>query len=107
MKQIANRNLRVVVTALAIVFALALSSASPAHAQTFTVLHTLTGGADGSEPFAGVTVGGPGRLYGTASIGGIYRNGVVFELERRASGWVLYPLYEFPSARDGFDLIAP
>ena len=86
---------------------LSMIATTSAHAQTFTVLHTFTGGADGSEPFAGVTVGGPGRLYGTASIGGIYRNGVVFELERRASGWVLYPLYEFPSARDGFDPIAP
>jgi uncharacterized repeat protein (TIGR03803 family) len=35
-----------------------------------TVLHSFTGGADGSEPFAGLLLDKSGNLYGTASLGG-------------------------------------
>ena len=35
---------------------------TPAEAQTFSVIHTFTGGADGGVPHAGVTVGTPGTL---------------------------------------------
>jgi len=36
-----------------------------------TVLHSFTGGADGGEPYAGVTRDPDGNLYGTASSGGL------------------------------------
>jgi uncharacterized repeat protein (TIGR03803 family) len=35
-----------------------------------TVLHSFTGGADGAVPFAGLTIGSAGTLYGAASAGG-------------------------------------
>src|SRR5881628_2935758 len=35
-----------------------------------TVLYSFTGGADGGEPYKGVTVDGAGNLYGTAVTGG-------------------------------------
>src|SRR5579863_5516370 len=70
-----------------------------AQAQTFTVLHTFTGGPDGGWPFAGVTIAEPGLLYGTTDIGGTgcgeYGCGVVFKMKQSGGGWALSPLYEF------------
>jgi uncharacterized repeat protein (TIGR03803 family) len=76
-------------------------------AQAFSVLHDFTGGADGQYPFSGVTVGGPGVLYGTTSEGGMHDNGVVFKLAQGRLGWVLYPLYEFPGGSGGFNPLGP
>jgi uncharacterized repeat protein (TIGR03803 family) len=50
---------------------------------TETVLHTFTGGADGSIPVAGLIQDAAGNLYGTAAAGGIgfpVQAGVVFRL---------------------------
>jgi len=73
-----------------------------AQAQTYSVLHYFTGGADGGNPVAGVTVAGPGLLYGTTSgystsIGNL---GTVFKLNQRGSGWILDPLYVFNGPPD-------
>jgi len=87
--------------ALFFCFAFCLAALSNlAQAQTFTVLHAFTGGADGAGPASGVTLGGPGILYGTTSSGGTGGNGhdgVAFKLTQRGSGWELEPLYEFNS----------
>jgi uncharacterized repeat protein (TIGR03803 family) len=80
---------------LAVAFLLLLSIT--AEAQTLTVLHTFTGGADGYEPFAGVTLDQQGRIYGTAYQGGIHEAGVVFRLVRGGEGWTLSPIYSFGS----------
>jgi uncharacterized repeat protein (TIGR03803 family) len=72
-------------------------------AQTFTVLHTFTGGADGGNPRAGLT-GNGNIMYGTAFSGGGYENGgVVFNLKHAAGGWTLNPLY---SSADSPDAVA-
>jgi uncharacterized repeat protein (TIGR03803 family) len=42
-------------------------------AQTFTVLHNFTGGADGGNPYAGVTLDRAGNLYGTTYSGTVYK----------------------------------
>ena len=42
-----------------------VATAYPAQAQTFNVLHTFTGGQDGMQPSAGLTMDGAGNLYGT------------------------------------------
>ena len=76
--------------ALVILFALTLAGTRAAHAQTFNVIHTFSGGADGANPFAGVTIDGAGNLYGTASAGGI-GYGTVFRLSRLGSSWILAP----------------
>ncbi|MGA2370464.1 MAG: choice-of-anchor tandem repeat GloVer-containing protein [Candidatus Korobacteraceae bacterium] len=65
--------------------------ATQAQAQTFSVLHTFTGGGDGANPYASLVMGGEGRFYGTT--GGGY--GSVFKLARSGSGWVLSPVYDF------------
>jgi uncharacterized repeat protein (TIGR03803 family) len=56
--------------AFTISLVLAVLSAS-AQGQTFTVLHSFTGGADGSQPvFNGLIQNGAGTLYGSTGIGG-------------------------------------
>ncbi len=93
--------------ALATLGLLIMIATAPGLAQTFTVLHTFTDGADGADPFAGVTVGGTGTLYGTTYAGGgSPRYGVVFELAQRGPGWTLSPLYEFHGS-DGLGPEAP
>jgi uncharacterized repeat protein (TIGR03803 family) len=46
-----------------------------------SVLHTFTGLADGGSPYAGVTLGPEGQLYGTTAFGGQANVGVVFEIK--------------------------
>ena len=74
--------------------------ALPAMAQTFQVLHSFTG-AEGMQPTAGLTPGGPGVFYGTASTGGEYDHGTVFKMTRHGSSWTLLPIYAFKSLYDG------
>ena len=45
-------------------------TAPPAQAQTFKVIYTFTGGADGELPYAGLTIDRAGNLYGTTAYGG-------------------------------------
>ena len=88
--------------ALAIVFALTLLTTHAIQAQTFSVLHNFTGGADGNAPDAGLTVGPSGVLYGTAAFGGICNHcGTVFKLTHIGSSWPFSPLYEFTGGSDG------
>src|SRR5580693_5495111 len=51
--------------AVALVFA-----PQPAQAQTFTVLYTFTGGADGRQPLSGLILDNKGNVYGTTNLGG-------------------------------------
>jgi len=48
-----------------------------------TVLHSFTGGADGSSPYAGVVLGPNGNLYGTTPFGGQTNGGVVYEIKQQ------------------------
>lgn len=68
-----------------------------AQAQTFTVLHNFTGGADGSNPMAGLTEDAAGNLYGTTTFGGYHYGpgGTVFRLVRYSSSWLVEVLYAF------------
>ncbi len=66
----------------------------PARAQTFTVLHTFTGAADGRYPQTALTLDRGGNLYGTTNRGGA-GSGTIFRLTNRGSGWVFNLLYSF------------
>ncbi len=72
----------------------------PAQTQTFSVLHTFSGG-DGEYPYSGVTIDNGGHLYGTTSRGGADQSGVAYELKHQGSGWVLSILHNFGSGSDG------
>lgn len=74
-----------------------LSVALAAPAQTLQVLHNFTGGADGGQPIAGVTLDQQGRVYGTTTTGGDYQDGAVYRLAHLSQGWSLSPVYSFGS----------
>ena len=92
--------------AMAIVAALALGGAQTAQAQTFSLIHTFTGGMDGAAPEAGLTLDAGGNLYGTASAGGTAGAGAVYKLTRKGTGFTLNPLYSFAGGNDGIAPIA-
>jgi hypothetical protein len=100
----ASTNALIVLVCL-LVLGVGLSTA--AQGQTLTVLHAFTGGSDGSEPYAGLTIDSGGNLYGTTSYGGYTGDncgsgcGVVFKLTRHGSNWLLNPLYAFHGGSDG------
>ena len=81
--------------AIATVFALTVALTQSTQAQTYKVIHNFTGGADGSTPWAGLTMDQAGNLYGTATGGGLGDAGTVFMLSKKGSGWVFTPLYSF------------
>ena len=86
---------------LALSLALTVVATRPAQAQTFTVLHTFTGGQDGASPDSGLTLDRAGHLYGTTTLGAnghcLGGCGTVFRI---SSAGVLTTLYRF-NGNDG------
>lgn len=78
----------------------------PAQAQTFTVLHNFSGGADGKYPQTTLTLDRRGNLYGTTNRGGL-DYGTIFRLTNRGSGWLFNTLYTFRAGSDGSDPFTP
>ena len=68
-------------------------------AQTFTLLHTFTGGSDGGFPSAGLILSS-NILYGTAALGGSSNNGTVFAVNTDGSGFT--NLYNFTASPSPF-----
>ena len=71
-------------------------------ADDITVLHTFTGGNDGSYPDGNVVADAAGNLYGTTQIGGLYSAGTIFKLVPASDGtWEFSVLYAFTGGEDG------
>src|SRR6266568_5162271 len=66
-------------------------------AQTFTVVHSFTGG-DGTFPYAGLVLSG-NTLYGTTALGGGSDGGTVFALKTDGTGFTT--LHSFTGGNDG------
>ncbi len=107
--------LAIMLTLLFLILLLILMNvtAQPAQGQTFKVLYTFTGGADGANPFmAGIDRAG--NLYGAAGGGqghGCYSGpcGVVFQFRPQSVAcktslcpWTENVIYEIPTYTDGF-----
>jgi hypothetical protein len=91
--------LRLAVIVAAGVFAIGMITGPVARAQTYTVIHAF-GGADGANPYAGLTMDRAGNLYGTTEYGG-RGYGTVFRMSYKNSSWILTTLYEFQNGSDG------
>jgi uncharacterized repeat protein (TIGR03803 family) len=61
-----------------------------AQAQTYKVLYSFTGGADGAFPFGALVGDHAGNLYGTTPYGGASGYGTVFKLDTTGKETVLY-----------------
>jgi len=81
--------------ALALVLGL---TAGTINAQTFSVVHSFAGAADGANPLNGLTMDGSGNLYGTTNSGGASNNGVVFKIDTTGVETVLH---NFSGGTDG------
>lgn len=69
---------------------------------SFRVIHTFTGGADGSSGSAGKMVFRGGRVFGAATAGGNHSAGAIFQLTPTQTGeWDFKTLYSFQGAPDG------
>jgi uncharacterized repeat protein (TIGR03803 family) len=67
-----------------------------------TVLYAFTEGTDGGYPqFSPVVFDNLGNLYGTTQDGGVYGQGVVFELHPIGTSWTETVLYSFAGTGDG------
>jgi uncharacterized repeat protein (TIGR03803 family) len=86
-----------VLLACAAALGLELVATTPAHAQTFSVVHNFTGGNDGGVPYNGFVAAG-GVFYGTTSTGGASGDGVIFKINSSGSQTVLH---SFSGGTDG------
>ena len=68
---------------------------------TESLPYIFTGGYDGSNPEAGLTLDAAGNLYGTADSNGANYDGTVFELTRSGSGWTENTLFSFAGGNRG------
>src|SRR5437868_5627486 len=72
---------------------------------THTVLYNFTGGADGAEPYKGVTLDAAGNLYGTAVTGGggVCEGGcgVAYKLTNNRGTWTQRVIHQFAGTDDG------
>ena len=70
-----------------------------------TVLYSFTGGADGGQPYKGVTLDHDGNLYGTAVTGGSGNCeegcGVVYKLTNTDGTWTETVIHSFTGGNDG------
>jgi uncharacterized repeat protein (TIGR03803 family) len=70
-------------------------------AYALTVIHTFTGGSDGGAASAGrLLLDDAGNLYGVATVGGAYGQGVVFTLASAGGSWDFTTLYAFKGQPD-------
>jgi uncharacterized repeat protein (TIGR03803 family) len=85
-----------------LIAAVCLLPVSLAFAGNASLLHTFTGGKDGSYPDGNISFDSAGNLYGTTQNGGTYGAGTVFEIFQNQNGrWQFSILYEFTGGTDG------
>jgi uncharacterized repeat protein (TIGR03803 family) len=98
------------VLTLAMISALLLIAARPAHAQTEIVLYNFCSQpncVDGEGPASSLAPDGAGNFYGTTQLGGANMDGTVFELSPNGGGGynetVLYSFCSLTNCTDGND----
>jgi uncharacterized repeat protein (TIGR03803 family) len=110
-----SKQLNAVLTACALVIALAMVVPETAFAQTFSMIYQFPGGPLGASPWAGMVMGRDGNLYGTTFTGGAgpcpgYFGGptgcgTVFRFNPSTGRYTV--LYQFTGGTDGGSPAAP
>jgi uncharacterized repeat protein (TIGR03803 family) len=93
-------------TVTALIFLWSCTAATPMFAQSFSLLYSFTGGADGGNPSEGLVLDSAGNLYGTTQSGGtgnctqngLSGCGTVFKVTNQGIETVLY---SFQGGSDG------
>jgi uncharacterized repeat protein (TIGR03803 family) len=67
-----------------------------------TTLYDFTGGNDGGQVFAGVTLDPAGNIFGAAAYYGTGAYGAVVELKKQKSGWQEKTLHDFTGSDGGY-----
>jgi uncharacterized repeat protein (TIGR03803 family) len=88
---------RVMLTAAAATF-LAIAPLEAAMAQTYKVLYSFLGGAQGYDPAGKPLLDGKGHIFGTTIFGGAAGEGLIFSLNAKSEFSILY---SFLGAPDG------
>jgi uncharacterized repeat protein (TIGR03803 family) len=83
---------------LAVVLGSAVFATQSAQAQTYKVLYSFKGGADGATPYAALVRDTAGNLYGTTFLGGASNLGTVFKLDTAGKETLLH---SFKGGADG------
>jgi hypothetical protein len=66
------------------------------------ILHSFQDNSDGGEPRSSLVFDSKGNLYGTATSGGSYFAGTVFQLAKNSAGqWVFAAVYSFNGVNNG------
>jgi uncharacterized repeat protein (TIGR03803 family) len=89
-------------SAFGLILAFGSLGSQTANAQTYTVLHYFSGGADGAGPVAGLTPDGSGGFYGTTFGWGQDYEGTVYQLKQTNGNWVVRTIasgLDFPEGR--------
>ena len=89
---------------------LGLAAGAATQAQTFTVLHSFTGGSDGAFPFGGLLGDAAGNIYGTTESQGLncpsYGCGTVFKLDPAGNETFQYSFGSVPAGLETSDPFA-
>ncbi|PYX31329.1 MAG: hypothetical protein DMG77_07230 [Acidobacteria bacterium] len=67
----------------------------------FSVVHTFTGGSDGSGPGAPLAIDKSGNIFGMAPTGGAFGVGTVYLIQHGTSGWTFRLIHTFTGGSDG------
>jgi uncharacterized repeat protein (TIGR03803 family) len=98
-----------VAMAIGVVLVLTAGIAESAGPPNYSVVYNFTGGADGANPWAGLTIDAAGNIYGTTLNGGSASGpgyGVVFQLKPSRSGFTFNSIYSFTGGADGAGPVA-
>jgi uncharacterized repeat protein (TIGR03803 family) len=91
-----DKNDRVLLLVIAVICAGVASTAQPAVAQAYTVVHAFSY-PQPVQPGAGLAIDRTGALYGTTTYtDGGGHDGQAFKLKRQGSSWLFTPLFDFP-----------
>lgn len=104
-----SRRVATVAMAVGTMVVLTAGIAESAGPPNYSVVYNFTGGADGANPWAGLTIDAAGNIYGTTLNGGSAHGngfGVVFQLKPSKSGFTFNSIYSFTGGADGAGPVA-